>query len=100
MYVENRRPEVERPGQATQKTCLYNPYLSRTSPTNSPLVTEQRGPRDGQDILPREVLTEKLLKRQHPKDPFKSKSRLKTARPLNYTAKSEIHLTGIAWGAK
>lgn len=59
-------------------------------------MTEQRGPRDGQDILLREVLvTKELLGRQHPRYPFKSKGRLKTARPLNYTAKSEIYLTGV-----
>ena len=49
----------------------------------------------------REVLViEKLLGRQHPRYPFKSKGTLKTARPLNYTAKSEIYLTCLTGDAR
>lgn len=44
VYVENQRPVVEWPGQATYKTYLCTSdqghRLSRTAPTNSPLLTE------------------------------------------------------------
>lgn len=61
---------------------------------------ECKGPRDTHILLRDVSVTEKLLDRQHPRDPLKSKGNLKPARPPDYPAKSQIHGTGIAWGAE
>lgn len=83
MYVENQRPEVERPGSHRKDFALHlsprPPPFKKNISNPQPFDdrAECRGPR-GEHILLREGLViEKLLERQHPRDLFKSKGRSK-----------------------